>query len=422
MDSLRAHRRLASLIGFAGLALLILAGCSTPPPGAPPVSPTRPAAVPADTSDCEVGSLTYELCVSSAKSRAARAHAAAVAEYEVASRQYRADAADHAAAVAESRKSFGDRVDLTFAAGVGLLLYGGFALRHTSASPGGRDPQGPAAGAAAAKAAGDRAGAAMAIPVGAWLLAAWWAGFGSSILVAIPAAGVVWWAAARAHRMGEAASGYQLADQHWREEQAEATEAAQAAWEAERAALGPGRRPVHDPARPVVPEPHMTLDEAIVYGKTGGVGVQSGGAAAVLLDARGEPRPARRAWLAACRTAGLGTTTTDDKGREKFTPSATLIGVTALPGGDARIAVQPTTTAIGEPQLQGMTAVFLRTAGIRRAEDWRRDHTSNVHTLVVSNSPSPASDPTPRTPPGRPAPPSAPPSAPPLPPPPPGGW
>lgn len=340
----KMRRNVTAAVLSAGILAALLTGCGGGP-ATPLTAPTPyeslPESVSADTSDCTPGGLLYAGCVRQAEARAkaegkdnAEANATAAAESAAQRRAYNAAQADAAKSPLDR---FMGSLNFLFYIGAGLLISGIIALFSANriVAPRGQDPHGPAAGAAEAKASGERSLGTAAIAVGVVLLAGWMGGFGTAIIAAVVAGPIAYMAMRRQAKLDAAETGFKLAERHWRAAVAEAQQHADASASAPHDDLGLGLAPQVSQVH--VPEPHMSIAEAVLYGRTGGVPVEARSAAAQLLDRMGTPRPAQSAWLKACEAAKLGVWSTDEK--PKFTPSVDLVGVRALDGGDARITV-----------------------------------------------------------------------------------
>ena len=129
-------------------------------------------------------------------------------------------------------------------------------------------------------------------------------------------------------------------------------------------------------------EPVLSRDEALLYGRTGGVELTPGSAAAALIDRTGKDGPARRFWAQACEAAKLGTLSESGT----FVPSVALLSVTPLSNGDAALTVKPDSISTGEMALKGVLDPLIRAAGIRSAEgSWTRDHTTGEWRITLTN-------------------------------------
>jgi hypothetical protein len=334
--------RPTTLRGYAGwvLALLIAAGlllglagtlyARLLPPvervaaaGPAPEASQRTMMDPApslDLSACAPGQPTYPLCYNSALRR-----------YEDARTQWQQDFTQHQ--TDESAAS--DRYDAEFAAwakriaaadrplikrlaersqfwaGIGLLAAAAVAAssRKPVRIPDHRDPDG-AAGAALRAESEAAPLAAVAAAAGATLLASLHS-FTAFAIVGGVAAAVAWGAVSAAQTKTTAAQGYRIADAQWQEH----------ALMAERSGQAPP------------PEPHISAEEAVRLGTTGGFVAPEGSAMAALLDHAGRPGPATAAWYRVAQAMGMGTV--DGAGR--FMPWAVLEHAAGFTDGDVEL-------------------------------------------------------------------------------------
>ncbi len=285
----------------------------------------------------------------------------------------------------------GAAINPAFVAGLAILAIGIWLLisaggRVPALAPG-RSATGPAAGLRAVAVGRKTLVGGWTVIMGAVIAAAAIGNVGGVFLTVVASALVGWGLVARAGTLSAAAKGFATAeaDHQRRVAAAQATadaEAARAAAADPDAALGLNlARP--ESHRVTVPEPPMTIADAAVRHRTGGVGIAQGSATAALLDGRGRPGPAVKIWHAACEAAKLGTT--DEQGN--FTPAASVDRVVPLGGGDAVLIVIPESAAVGERRLQEATGPLLRTAGIRSAGAWEWD--GRAFSIRLSNSAAP---------------------------------
>lgn len=378
--------------GIAALAVTVaagLAGCASPADLTMPTRPTQVPASVAETGSCTPGTLLYSSCVSRAEAKAAAANARAEREYQAAMEAYEARVAE----VQAARESGGGlsrwgaaavALGVLVLVGCGVLAWKAPSEAAESLDPR-RDPAGPhAMGIAAGGQYARRLNTVFAlagIPLIAWGLG----GVGGALLAGIPAALAGWGITRSARRWSDAEDGYALAETHYQTALREALAVEQA--RLQDAANQHSDLGIHA-AVPVaqvdLDEPHMGTEEAVAYGRTGGVQLVAGSAAARLLDATGRALPAGTFWKQACEAARLGAMSEGD--RPRFVPSVKLLKVSAQPNGDAILTAKPDSISVGETQLKAVIQPFLHAAGIRAAGgDWSRDHTTGEWSLTVTN-------------------------------------
>jgi hypothetical protein len=387
--------RFAAATAVAGT--LFLAGCAGPDPAqlVEPVAPQRPPSMVADTGSCgDSATLGYRLCASQAQSKADRINALSDREYEQAQAAYEAAQKRYNAAVADAKKNplerFMDRLGRAGFIGIGIIIAAVVCARSDAATDrrraakltgAGRDPQGPAVQKIAMETAGFNAVMTIAAAAGAVVAAYGIGGVGGAVLAGVPAGLVAWGLVKRVGNLHGAEKGYVAAEADYQADVAAAEAEAAAEIRTPHADLGLGLDPV-TPAARVVPEPILSREEALVYGRTGGVELTPGSAAAALIDRTGKDGPARRFWVQACEAAKLGTLSES----RTFTPSVALLSVTPLASGDAVLTAKPDSITIGEMQLKGIVDPFIRAAGIRAAVgSWERDHVSGEWSITLSN-------------------------------------
>ncbi len=259
--------------------------------------------------------------------------------------------------------------------------------------PEGRDPEGPAAGLRRTRIAQRRLVAGWVAVVGLAALAA------TAVIVwlVIPAALLAWWLVRRRPTLAVAAAGFAAAEAAYLS-QLKAARAAAAAASVPSAAAAPHSDIIPTAAAPSgrqtqvpqvrVPEQAMTAKAAVRHARLGGVELVPGSAAANLFTADGGHRPAVKAWFEACKSVNAGSTS-----EHGFTPCADLVRVIAHPDGDATLVVRPASVQVSVGDLGKPMAVFLRLTACRRHADWHRDHTTNQHTMLISNRDAAASAP-----------------------------
>lgn len=291
--------------------------------------------------------------------------------------------------------------DPTILVGLGILAVGIWIVLSANgrvlALAEGRSATGPAAGLRTVAVGKKLLVGAWFIVAGAVVTAAAIGHPGAIFLTVVAAALVGWGLVRRGGTLTAAGKGFEAIERHYQSAVAAAqaaadTEAARAAAADPDAALGLNLAP-EPPRRVTVPEPAMTIAEAAVIHRTGGVGIVAGSATAALLDGRGRPGPAVKFWHAACEAAKAGST--DEQGN--FIPAASVDRVVPLDGGDALLVVIPANAGVGDVQLRGVTGPLLRVAGIRSAGSWEWD--GSAFSIRLSNNAAPAT-------------PAAPPSAP----------
>lgn len=300
-------------------------------------------------------------------------------------------------------EEFTDKLDRAFArmggsinqaviAGLTLLVLGFWLLISASgrvpALAEGRSETGPAAGLRAV-AVGRKAlvGGWFCI-AGAVITAGAIGHVGVVCLTVVGCALVGWGLARRGATLTAAQRGFTVAEGEHQQRVVSARAAADAANAAAAAADPDGDLGVNlvrsEIAGAPVPEPSMTIDQAAVLHRTGGVGIAQGSATAALLDRRGKTGPAVKLWHSACKAANAGTT----DGSGNFTPRASVDRVVPLEGGDALLVVIPGSAAVGDVQLRKVTGPLLRAAGIRSAGAWVWD--GQAFSIRLSNSASTA--------------------------------
>lgn len=201
----------------------------------------------------------------------------------------------------------------------------------------------------------------------------------------------------------EAKSGYEQADAAWRHdtEMAKLNAAMHRPNPAEYDPLGLGIAPPPAPPVQLPPEPVMNDDDALRFARMGGhVDLLPGSAAAALVARDGSWHAAETAWIAACKAANLGSVeqrTSRVPGvnstSDVFVPGADLVRVEVLAEGDAAVVVRPRSLAVGAEQLKAATPFLLRTARVRHAGGWTRNHADDTFTLVLSNRDLTAAEP-----------------------------
>lgn len=388
-------RRFAAAAAVAGA--MFLAGCGAPDPAqlVQPTAPQRPPSVSADTTSCgSSGSLGYTLCTDRAQRAAERENASNQADFERATAQYEAAMKRYNAAKAEAAKSpwerFWDRLTLPVILGALFMVAPVLYARSEAASDRkkianliaeGRDPAGPAVQKINAGIEGFNAflgvisaGGAVALGIGLW-------GISGAFLAGVPAGLIAWGLIKRGIHLDGVENGYKAAEADYQADLAAAIAEAAAETTTPHDDLGLGLDPV-TPTPRAVPEPILTREEALLYGRTGGVELVPGSAAAALIDRTGKAGPEGAFWVQACEAARLGSA--GESGT--FIPSAALVLVTPLANGDAVLTAKPDSITVGEQQLSGVTQPFIRAASIRSAlGSWERDHTSGEWSLTVSN-------------------------------------
>lgn len=366
---------------------------------------------PADTSECL--KLTFPAsgrCIDQKVEEAEAANAADRAEFERAmgERKRWARASD---AYNRERTPFdriGDKIgakvdSINPAIVAGILLLGiGFWLLMSAggrvpALAEGRSSTGPAAGLRAV-AVGQKSLAGGWTTIAGAVVTAGAIGHPGVVFLTVAGAALVGWGlVSRRRTLIAARAGFARAEAEYTGLVADEADRVVAEWDRLAAADPDAQRgldvSIQPPDRRHIPEPDMTMAEAVLYYRTGGLGIVQGSATAALLDDSGRPGPAVKLWSAACEAAKAGTA--NEQG--VFVPCATVHRVVPLDGGDALLVVIPGSAAVGERQLQGVTGPLLRVAGIRSAGSWEWD--GAAFSIPLSNS-------------GAPAAPAAPPSAP----------
>ncbi|WP_245008676.1 hypothetical protein [Mycolicibacterium farcinogenes] len=152
-------------------------------------------------------------------------------------------------------------------------------------------------------------------------------------------------------------------------------------------------REVYDPhnvglAPPPMPAPKIpaapaTAPEDLQRYATFGWAVPwtQGTAFAAAVSRSGDITRIERAWVDACRLAGLGDT--DEQG--VFTPAATVVRVNGIEGsGDAWVAVDTRDYTVGAKQLDSVRDHLLRTARVESATPFQRDAARDWFITVLS--------------------------------------
>ncbi|ANO17362.1 Uncharacterised protein [Mycobacteroides abscessus subsp. abscessus] len=147
-----------------------------------------------------------------------------------------------------------------------------------------------------------------------------------------------------------------------------------------------------------IPEPRLTDADARRYARYGyAVDYEPGSAFASLTARDGGWKQAEAAWTAACQAAALGGTEMRkrlpgmsripgvDSHREVYVAPADLVRVIPQENGDAAVVVKPRSVAIGAEELNRVVPMFLRTARLRHAGRFVREHTTDEYLLTVSN-------------------------------------
>lgn len=193
----------------------------------------------------------------------------------------------------------------------------------------------------------------------------------------------------------EAKGGYEQADAAWRQdiELAKLNAAMHRPNPAEYDPLGLGIAPPPAPPVQLPPEPVMNDADALRYARMGAhVELIPGSAAAALVARDGSWAAAESAWIAACKAANLGSVEQRnsrvpgvDRTSDVFVPGADLARVEVLNEGDAAVVVRPRSLAVGTEQLEKVKPFLLRTARVRHAGGWTRNHADDTFTLVLSN-------------------------------------
>lgn len=252
----------------------------------------------------------------------------------------------------------------------------------------GRSETGPAAGLRAVAVGRKAVAAGWTIIAGAVVTAGAIGHPGAVFLTMVGSVLVGWGLVSRRRTLIDAAAGFARAEADYLGQVADEAGRVAAEWDRLLAADPDAQRgldvAVPRPEPRHIPEPSMSMTEAVVAYRTGGLGIAQGSATAALLDGRGRPGPAVKLWHAACETAKVGTA--DENGN--FTPAASVDRVVPLDGGDAILVVIPASAAVGEQQLRSVTGPLLRTAGIRSAGTWEWD--GSAFSIRMSNSAAPA--------------------------------
>lgn len=157
-----------------------------------------------------------------------------------------------------------------------------------------------------------------------------------------------------------------------------------------------------------IPEPRLTDADARRYARYGyAVDYVPGSAFATLTARDGDWKQAEAAWTAACQAAALGGTEMRkrlpgmsripgvDSHRAVYVAPADLVRVIPRENGDATVVVQPRSVAIGADELNRAVPMFLRTARLRHAGRFVREHTTDEYQLTVSNRDLAAEQPAP---------------------------
>lgn len=141
-----------------------------------------------------------------------------------------------------------------------------------------------------------------------------------------------------------------------------------------------------------IPESRLTDEDARRYARYGyAVDYVPGSAFASLTARDGDWKVASDAWTAACQAAALGETEMRkrlpgiESHREVYVAPADLVRVVPLENGDATVVVKPRSVAIGADELDRAVPMFLRTARLRHAGRFAREHTTDEYLLNVSN-------------------------------------
>lgn len=142
-----------------------------------------------------------------------------------------------------------------------------------------------------------------------------------------------------------------------------------------------------------IPEPRLTDEDARRYARYGyAVDYATGSAFASLTTRDGDWKQAEAAWTAACQAAAIGETQMRksripgiDSHRAVYVAPADLVRVIPLENGDATVVVKPRSVAIGADELNRAVPMFLRTARLRHAGRFVREHTTDEYLLRVSN-------------------------------------
>jgi hypothetical protein len=142
-----------------------------------------------------------------------------------------------------------------------------------------------------------------------------------------------------------------------------------------------------------IPEPRVSDEDAQRYGRFGRpVDWEPGTAFAALTSRDGSWQRAEEAWSEACRAANLGEVQQRqsripgvDRTRDVYVPAADLVRIDPLDGGDAAVVVKARAISIGAGELNLAVPFFLRTARLRHAGRFAREHTRDEFVLVVTN-------------------------------------
>lgn len=241
---------------------------------------------------------------------------------------------------------------LLILAGAGLAAKGS----GEHAVPAGRDPHGPAAVAARANTAGEKAFGWVMLAAGCTLyaFAAW--SLSATILVAVPAGVIAAIGIASARKQATIADGAQHADRKYQQRVA-AAHAEAAAQPGEFDDLG-----LHIPRSTgftAPPEPVITPAEAQRLGESGGFTPVPGSAAALLLDRLGNDTPTREGLATVTQQLGWGAWS--GSGDERiWQPHVTLDGVSYHPDGDADVHLQISHASVDETKIEKALPALLR--------------------------------------------------------------
>ncbi|MGX9297775.1 hypothetical protein [Tsukamurella paurometabola] len=309
---------------------------------------------------------------------------------------------------AKSRAFKEPRVLIPALAGGLLVLIAAMGLINNSAVPPGRDPAGPAARLAVAKARRERAGSvAFGVLGGALLLAGLGVPLGGlatseQVSIVVVGAAVAWFARRSAKRLDWPVAGYQLAEadyQHAVHERLTQAESAHRARYADLASIG-AEIPPFDPTSVCVSEPHLTTEEAVALAKnqavTGGFSAPEGSALAAVADESGGPSIANARLHKVCKDFRWVTYTNNQVTGEPV-PSYWLdvVRIEPLGEGDARIVIAAAHASVGEEELTKKLAALLKAWKVRAAMPpiVQRDHSSGLlHVTVTNNSAAASQD------------------------------
>lgn len=105
---------------------------------------------------------------------------------------------------------------------------------------------------------------------------------------------------------------------------------------------------------------------------------------AQVVTREGSIEPAEQAWIEACRAAKFGDFDTETGA---FTPAAELTNVrNVADSGDVVLAVQPRDIFVTEQQLDKVLLFLVKTARVRSAAPFEREHDSGKYTTRLSNT------------------------------------